>query len=113
MTLYKKIYSTRPCERTVSSSASEKIERALSSSASVTLSGGIQRITSNELVLRMSISRFAHACAKRDMLILSTSSFDVIRWIPPLNVTEAELDKALSIFSDALDETVRSHGLVE
>lgn len=55
----------------------------------------------------------AQACAKRDMLILSTSSFDVIRWIPPLNVAEAELDKALSIFSDALDETVRSHGLVE
>ncbi|WFD33377.1 hypothetical protein MCUN1_000190 [Malassezia cuniculi] len=53
-----------------------------------------------------------NACAERGMLILSTSAFDVVRWIPPLNVTEEEISDALAIFADALDETARAQGLV-
>lgn len=40
---------------------------------------------------------------ERNMLMLSCGTFgNVIRWIPPLIVTEAEIDKGLSIFADAL-----------
>lgn len=50
--------------------------------------------------------RLSKACLERDMLIMSTSSFDVIRWIPPLTVSEQELSDALDIFSDALEEVM-------
>lgn len=57
-------------------------------------------------------AELAQACARRNMLILSTSLFDVIRWIPPLTVSEAELDEAIGIFSDALDEVARARGAI-
>lgn len=40
------------------------------------------------------------------MLLLTTSSFDVIRFIPPLNVTEADMAKGLGMFEQALREVV-------
>lgn len=42
-------------------------------------------------------------CLKRDMLLLSTSVFDVLRFIPPLNITEEELDQACKIFKESLE----------
>jgi 4-aminobutyrate aminotransferase len=42
-------------------------------------------------------------CLKRDMLLLSTSVFDVLRFIPPLNITEQELEKACGIFQESLE----------
>ncbi|KIW00205.1 uncharacterized protein PV09_08245 [Verruconis gallopava] len=47
-------------------------------------------------------------CVKRDMLLLSTSVFDVIRFIPTLTVTEQELDQACSIFKEALEAVAES-----
>jgi 4-aminobutyrate aminotransferase len=41
------------------------------------------------------------------MLILTTSVFDVIRFIPPLNVSEDEVDEACRIFKEALEEVAR------
>lgn len=46
-------------------------------------------------------------CVKRDMLLLSTSVFDVLRFIPPLTITEEELSKACEIFKDALEAVAR------
>ncbi|KAI8933309.1 hypothetical protein NX059_009934 [Plenodomus lindquistii] len=42
-------------------------------------------------------------CVNRNMLLLSTSVFDVLRFIPPLTITEDELSKACGIFKEALE----------
>jgi 4-aminobutyrate aminotransferase-like enzyme len=40
---------------------------------------------------------------QQKLLLLTCGTFDnVIRWIPPLIVSEAEIDEAVDIFSDAL-----------
>jgi 4-aminobutyrate aminotransferase len=44
-------------------------------------------------------------CIKRGMLLLTCGTYEnVIRWIPPLIVTEAQIDEALGIFEEALVE---------
>ncbi len=44
-----------------------------------------------------------HAAEERGLLLLSCGTFDsTIRWIPPLNVTEAQVNDALGIFGEAL-----------
>ena len=52
------------------------------------------------------------ACLERDMLLLSTSAFDVVRWIPPLTVSREELAQALQIFKDALEAVARAEGFL-
>lgn len=46
-------------------------------------------------------------CVKRDMLLLSTSVFDVLRFIPPLTISEEELSKACGIFKESLEAVAR------
>jgi len=46
-------------------------------------------------------------CVKRDMLLLSTSVFDVLRFIPTLTITEEELGKACGIFKEALEAVAK------
>ncbi|KAL6709851.1 hypothetical protein ACN47E_000636 [Coniothyrium glycines] len=46
-------------------------------------------------------------CVKRDMLLLSTSVFDVLRFIPPLTITEEELAQALAIFKESLEAVAK------
>jgi len=42
--------------------------------------------------------------ANRNLLLLSCGTFgNVVRWIPPLIVNEVQIEKALTIFKDALD----------
>jgi 4-aminobutyrate aminotransferase len=44
------------------------------------------------------------AAFERGLMLLTCSTYDnVIRWIPPLVVSEAEIDEALKIFAGALD----------
>ncbi len=44
------------------------------------------------------------AAAYRNLLLLNCGTYgNIVRWIPPLIVTEEQIDKALSIFEDALD----------
>ena len=50
--------------------------------------------------------RLSQACLKRGMLLMSTSSFDVIRWIPPRTVSEEELAQGVEIFPASLEEVV-------
>ena len=45
-------------------------------------------------------------CLNRDMLLLSTSVFDVLRFIPPLTITEEELDRGCRIFKESLEAAV-------
>ena len=48
-----------------------------------------------------------HACEERGLLLLSCGTYDnVIRWIPPLMVNEAQINEALNIFRESLKETL-------
>ena len=48
-----------------------------------------------------------HACQDRKLLLLSCGTYDnIIRWIPPLIVTEKQIDTALEIFQDSLKEVL-------
>jgi acetylornithine/succinyldiaminopimelate/putrescine aminotransferase len=49
-------------------------------------------------------SRVAKKCLAKGMLILTTSVFDVIRFIPALNVTEEEMALACKIFKESVEE---------
>lgn len=49
-----------------------------------------------------------HACIDRNMLILTAGPWDnTIRWIPPLIVTEEQINEGLNIFESALAEAVK------
>ncbi|KAJ7754589.1 acetylornithine aminotransferase [Mycena metata] len=52
-------------------------------------------------------SRVAKKCIERGMLILTTSVYEVVRFIPPLNISAADLTKGTEIFRDAVEEVVR------
>ena len=46
-------------------------------------------------------------CLKRGLLILICGSYgNTVRWIPPLTVTQKQIDKALATFKDALEEAI-------
>jgi 4-aminobutyrate aminotransferase len=49
----------------------------------------------------------AAACLERNLLLLTCGPWDnVIRWIPPLIVSAAEVEQALSIFTEALESVL-------
>ncbi len=49
-----------------------------------------------------------NACFERKLMLLTCGTFDnVIRWIPPLVVTETEIEEAADIFIDALKSVVK------
>ena len=51
----------------------------------------------------------AHACLDRGLILLTCGLWDnVIRWIPPLVVTQEEIERGLTIFEDSLKEVVKS-----
>lgn len=52
----------------------------------------------------------AAACMKRNMILLTTSIFDVVRTIPPLTISEAEMAEALTILDDSLQEVAAALG---
>lgn len=41
------------------------------------------------------------------MLILTTSIYDTLRFIPPLNITKDDMAKGLSIIRSAIDEVAK------
>ncbi len=54
------------------------------------------------------IKAIVHACEERGLLLLTCGTYDnVIRWIPPLVVTEQQITDSLDIFGDALKETIK------
>lgn len=52
-------------------------------------------------------SRVAKRCIEKGMYILTTSVYEVIRFIPPLNISQEDLAKGCKIFAEALEEVVR------
>jgi 4-aminobutyrate aminotransferase len=41
------------------------------------------------------------------MLILTTSVYEVVRFIPPLNISATDLKKGAEIFREAVEEVIR------
>ncbi|GAA6020548.1 hypothetical protein JCM10207_008665 [Rhodosporidiobolus poonsookiae] len=52
-------------------------------------------------------SKVQNKCLEKDLLVLTTSVFEVLRFIPPLNVSKEELKKAMDIIRTAIEEVVR------
>ena len=53
------------------------------------------------------VKNIIHAAEERGLLLLSCGTYDsTVRWIPPLNVTEGQVNDALNIFAEALEETL-------
>ncbi len=54
----------------------------------------------------LTTSRVQQSCLKQGLLLLSCGSYgNVIRWVPPLIVSEEQLDDALAIFDEALQSS--------
>jgi 4-aminobutyrate aminotransferase len=52
-------------------------------------------------------SRVTKRCVEKGLLILTTSIYEVVRFIPPLNVSEGELRDGCRIFGEAVEEVIR------
>ncbi|KAF7331399.1 Acetylornithine aminotransferase [Mycena kentingensis (nom. inval.)] len=52
-------------------------------------------------------SRVAKKCIQKGMIILTTSVYEVVRFIPPLNISSEDLEKGAEIFAQAVDEVVK------
>lgn len=53
------------------------------------------------------VKEIIQAAEKRDLLLLTCGTYDnVIRWIPPLNVTSQQINDGLKIFGNTLKETL-------
>ncbi len=54
------------------------------------------------------VKEIIHAAEERSLLLLTCGTYDnVVRWIPPLNVTSKQIYDGLKIFGDALKETIK------
>ncbi|KAF8153311.1 acetylornithine aminotransferase [Crassisporium funariophilum] len=52
-------------------------------------------------------SRVAKKCIEKGMLLLTTSIYEVVRFIPPLNISKEDLAKGCQIFGEAVRDVVR------
>jgi 4-aminobutyrate aminotransferase len=53
-------------------------------------------------------SQIVKFCTENNLLLLTCGTYgNVIRWIPPLVVSEAQIDEALRVFAAALDSVVQ------
>ena len=52
-------------------------------------------------------SRVARKCVEKGMLLLTTSVYEVVRFIPALNISKEDLEKGCAIFKEAVAEVVR------
>lgn len=52
-------------------------------------------------------ARIQKKCMERDMLILTTSIYDTIRFIPPLNITKEDMAKGIKIIRESIQEVAR------
>ena len=51
-------------------------------------------------------SKVTAGCIEKGLLLLTTSSYETIRFIPPLNTTEKEMDECISTFVEVVRKTV-------
>jgi 4-aminobutyrate aminotransferase len=53
--------------------------------------------------------KLSKRCLEKGMLLLTTSVYETLRFIPPLNVSSEDLAKGMEIFTDALEEVVQEN----
>jgi 4-aminobutyrate aminotransferase len=54
------------------------------------------------------VKQIIQSAEKQNLLLLSCGTYDnTLRWIPPLNVTSEQINDGLSIFGEALKESVK------
>ena len=53
-------------------------------------------------------SKVAKKCIEKGMLILTTSIYEVIRFIPPLNLTKEEMKVGCGVFAESVREVVEN-----
>lgn len=49
-------------------------------------------------------SKVQAKCMEKDMLVLTTSIYDTLRLIPPLNITKEDMAKGIQILKEAVEE---------
>jgi 4-aminobutyrate aminotransferase len=54
------------------------------------------------------VKNVIHSSEEKGMLLLSCGTYDnILRWIPPLNVTTEQINAGLKIFGEALKENIK------
>lgn len=54
------------------------------------------------------VKEIIHKAEEKNLLLLSCGTYDnIIRWIPPLNVTSEQINDGLKIFGESLKETIK------
>jgi 4-aminobutyrate aminotransferase len=52
-------------------------------------------------------SNVSRRCLEKGMLLLTTSVYETVRLIPPLNISSADLARGIEIFKEAVEEVVQ------
>jgi 4-aminobutyrate aminotransferase len=69
---------------------------------------GVEFRTADRKPDKSTTKAVVQACFDRKLMLLTCGTYDnVIRWIPPLVVTEKQIDEAIEIFCDALKSVVK------
>jgi 4-aminobutyrate aminotransferase len=50
--------------------------------------------------------KLVQRCIEKGLLLLPTSGYETVRFIPPLNISRADLAKGMDIFKEAVKEVV-------
>jgi len=58
-------------------------------------------------------SKIQAKCMEKDMLVLTTSIYDTLRFIPPLNITKEDMAKGIQIIREAIDEVLADETTLE
>ncbi|KAL0575402.1 hypothetical protein V5O48_006573 [Marasmius crinis-equi] len=66
-------------------------------------------VTPTQTIRKGLASKVAKRCVEKGMLLLTTSAYEVVRFIPALNISEQDMAKGISIFEEALREVVAEH----
>lgn len=54
-------------------------------------------------------SKVSKRCLEKGMLLLTTSVYETVRFIPPLNISSEDLARGIGIFKEAVEEVVQGH----
>jgi 4-aminobutyrate aminotransferase len=69
---------------------------------------GVEFRTTDRTPDKTTTKAVVQACFERNLMLLTCGTYDnVIRWIPPLIVTEKQIDEAIEIFTDSLKSVVK------
>ena len=65
-------------------------------------------IEGSQVKAKQLVKDIIHSCEEKGMLLLSCGTYDnILRWIPPLNVTSQQINDGLKIFGEALKENIK------